>query len=569
MLLILWEHGRRGNRTFVPMNRCATVAASDDTSHDHGLTSPAQGTYHFDDWRVVKWYHRGLWNLCSRFESWPASPNRYLPPGTGTASRMATRDVIITDELPPEEVQAPRVLLAVLAAGGGTRMRSSLSKPLHPVCGIPMLTHVLRAGSVVTPAATVVVASPANSDQIERELFGTSAEIAVQPSPRGTGDAVRVALDAGQDTDLAVVLFADHPVLSGAVVADLLSGARESAARVTLLTCVVDDAAAYGRVARTADGRVQRIVERADDEPGARTGRTEIYSGMMVIDAEWARSTLRRIKPSSKSGELYLTDLVAMAVDEYQADAPWPVAAVQAPAEVALGINDRQQLREAEEILWERKRREVLAAGVSLTGAGTIFIDADVEIGQDTVIEPYSLLRAGTRIGKNCRIGPRATLEQSLIGDRVMIRASVLTGVQVDDDADVGPYAHLRPGTVIESGAHIGNYAEIKNSVVGPEARIGHFSYVGDARVGAHANVGAGVVTANFDGSAKHRTEIGDHAFVGSDTILRAPVKIGSRAVTGAGSVVTKDVPDDATAVGVPARVIKRRPGTGEAKDKA
>ncbi|MGI8644532.1 MAG: bifunctional UDP-N-acetylglucosamine diphosphorylase/glucosamine-1-phosphate N-acetyltransferase GlmU [Thermomicrobiales bacterium] len=473
--------------------------------------------------------------------------------------------MIITDAYSAAEVREPRVLLAVLAAGGGTRMRSKLPKPLHPVCGVPMLSHVLIAGAAVSPVETVIVVSEASAGLIEQAIAGQATRIAVQPTPKGTADALKVAIDGAEQVDLAISLFADHPLLTGDIVAGLLRGALAAGAKVTVLSCVVDDAAAYGRVARDRDGHVERIVERADDDPAERLGSTEINSGMMVVDVAWARTALARIAPSAATGELYLTEIVAMAVAERRPDEAWPVAAVQAPAEVALGINDRQQLRVAEEVLWERRRREVLASGVSLTGAETIYIDADVEIGPDSVIEPFTILRTGTRIGSDCRVGPHAILDQAVLGDRVTVRASTLTRVRVDDDADVGPYAHLRPGAAIGAGAHIGNYAEIKNATIGAGARVGHFSYVGDARVGANANIGAGVVTANFDGTAKHQTEIGDDAFIGSDTVLRAPVRVGCRAVTGAGSVVTKDVPDDATAVGVPARVIRRGQVPGEA----
>ncbi|HEV2106826.1 MAG TPA: bifunctional UDP-N-acetylglucosamine diphosphorylase/glucosamine-1-phosphate N-acetyltransferase GlmU [Thermomicrobiales bacterium] len=464
----------------------------------------------------------------------------------------------ITDDQPAADHLPSPVLLTVLAAGGGTRMRSRVPKPLHAVAGVPMVQRVLQAGAAVDPHQTIVVINPTMREQLERASWIGPAVLVEQPETKGTGDAVARALGNARHEAIAVVLYADHPLLTGEVVRRLVMGARQSAARVTVLSCLVEDAAGYGRIERNEVGAVSRIVERADDEVAARQGVTEINSGMMALDVAWAREALTRVEPSGTTGELYLTDLVELAVRGHRSGEPWPVASVQASPEVALGINDRQQLREAEAVLWERKRREVLAAGVSLIGADTIFIDGDVEIGQDTLIFPFTILRAGTRIGGDCRIGPHATLDQTVLGDGVTVQASTLTRVRVGDGADIGPYAHLRAGTVIGEGAHIGNYAEIKNATIGTRSKVGHFSYVGDARVGDGANIGAGVVTANFDGTAKHRTDIGDGAFIGSNTVLRAPVRVGVEAVTGAGSVVTKDVPDGATAVGVPARIIKR-----------
>jgi bifunctional UDP-N-acetylglucosamine pyrophosphorylase/glucosamine-1-phosphate N-acetyltransferase len=467
-------------------------------------------------------------------------------------------DVTITDDQQAVDLPSSQVLLAVLAAGGGTRMRSRLPKPLHAVAGIPMVRRVLEAGAAAQPSQTLLVITPALGELLNAEDWMEGVLPVVQPEPRGTGDAVARALAKARTESIAVVLFADHPLLTGDIVSSLVAGARESTAKVTLLSCFVDDVASYGRVERNDMGRVTRIIERADDDPEARRGVTEINSGMMAIDIAWAREALARIVPSGATGEMYLTDLVAMAADDHQAGERWPVASVEVPREVALGINDRQQLREAEDRLWERKRREVLASGASLVGAETIFIDGDVEIGQDTVILPYTILQAGTRIGTGCRIGPRATLHRTMVGDRVAIDASTVTDSIITDDADIGPYSHVRAGTHIGVGTHIGNYAELKNAAIGARTKVGHFSYVGDARIGTGVNIGAGVVTANYDGSNKHRTDIGDGAFIGSDTVLRAPVRVGNGAITGAGSVVTKDVPDGATAVGVPARVIKR-----------
>ncbi len=452
------------------------------------------------------------------------------------------------------------VALVVLAAGQGTRMRSTLPKPLHPVAGLPMVQHVLRAGAGAASATTALVVSPATADLSERLGLDASVAVFVQDPPRGTGDAVRTALPAAREAAWIVVLYADHPLLTPETVRDLISGARQARARVTVLTCFVPDAGAYGRLERDAAARPVRIVERKDDAD-ERTGPTEINSGMMALDAAWARTALTRLEPSATTGEYYLTDLVALAVAEGAGpDGAWPVAAVLADPEVALGINDRVQLAAADHVARERIRRRLMQEGVTLVGPETIFIDEAVEIGPDTTILPFTMLGAGTTVGAGCTIGPNAEIIASWIGDGVVVRASSVEHSSIAEGSDVGPYAHVRGGTEVGPRVHVGNYAELKNARLAEEVKIGHFSYLGDVAVGAGTNIGAGTITANFDGTRKHRTEIGVGAFIGSDSILRAPVRVGDGATTGAGSVVTRDVPDGATAVGVPARVIRTGP---------
>ena len=431
-----------------------------------------------------------------------------------------------------------------------------------------MLRRVVSAGLSAAPDEVVLVVSPglvahpAFASVLPPESSGPF-RIVTQPEPLGTGHAVALALAAVPSPPtagdaLTLVLLGDHPLLTAATIADVVASARATRGLVTLLSCQVDDAAGYGRIKRDDAGRVMAIVERADDAPASRAGRVEINSGVMAVATGWARDALAATAPSPVTGEVYLTDLVDRAVSAGRDGSDWPVTAVVASAEVAMGVNDRAQLRDVERVLHERVRAHHLLAGVTLVGADKVFIDDDVEIGQDTTILPNSLIRTGTRIGNDCVLGPGAVIRQCQIGDRCEVRSSTLTGVVLGDDVDVGPYAHLRPGTEVGDGAHVGTHAEVKNASVGAGASVGHFSYVGDARVGARTNVGAGVVTANYDGERKHRTDIGEDAFIGSDTILRAPVRIGDRARTGAGSVVTKDVPDDALAVGIPARVIRR-----------
>jgi bifunctional UDP-N-acetylglucosamine pyrophosphorylase/glucosamine-1-phosphate N-acetyltransferase len=415
-------------------------------------------------------------------------------------------------------------------------MRSTLPKPLHPVAGAPMATHVFAAAAGAEPRRIVLVVGPQTRDLAGRLGLAADVVTVVQESPRGTGDAVRVALPAVGDADWAVVLYADHPLL-------------EPTTR--------DDAAGYGRIARDAANNVTRVVERADDDPALRAGRTEINSGMMALNVAWARAALADLPPSAATGEFYLTDLVARAVAEHPAGAPWPVMTVEGPADAALGVNDRVELAAADNRLRQRIRERLMRAGVSFVGPETSFVDADVAIGPDTTIFPHTVIAAGTTIGGGCVIGPHAVIRASRIGDGVTIRASTLDQAIVGAGSDVGPYSHLRAGATLGERVHIGNFGEIKNSRIGDDAKSGHFSYLGDAEIGPGANIGAGTITANYDGERKHPTVIGARAFIGSDTILRAPVTIGDDARTGAGSVVTKDVPAGATAVGVPARVMR------------
>jgi bifunctional UDP-N-acetylglucosamine pyrophosphorylase/glucosamine-1-phosphate N-acetyltransferase len=454
-------------------------------------------------------------------------------------------------------VSAPLALI-VLAAGHGTRMKSRLPKPLHPVAGLPMITHVLRAGAAVSPATTLVVVNPETAGLVGQFETPLPLTPVLQDPPRGTGDAVRLALAACPDAVHAVVLFADHPLLTPDTVETFVSGAIERRALVTVLTTERADAGNYGRIERDVDQRVVGIIERNDDRAEDRTGWVEINSGMMVLDAAWARAAVERLTPSPATGELYLTELVRLAIaDHLGPDQPWPVEAIAASPEVALGINDRHELAIADYVAHARIRERLMRDGVSMIGPDTIFIDADVEIGPDTTIHPFTTIHGGTVIGRDCMIGPHATITASRLADGVTVRASTVTGAVIGAGSDVGPYAHLRPGTELGTGVHIGNFGELKNAKLADGVKSGHFSYLGDTTIGPETNIGAGTITANFDGVAKHRTAIGAAAFIGSDAILRAPVRIGDRAIVGAGSVVTRDVPADSVAVGVPARVIR------------
>jgi bifunctional UDP-N-acetylglucosamine pyrophosphorylase/glucosamine-1-phosphate N-acetyltransferase len=436
----------------------------------------------------------------------------------------------------------------VLAAGEGKRMRSSLTKVLHPLAGRPMVRHVVEAARGAGYRSCVVVVGQ-TADSI-RKALGDSVSFAVQDEPLGTGHAVAQAREAAGTAEHVLVLNGDVPLIRPETLVRLMNTHQEQDADLTFLTAQVPEAEEYGVVERDAIGRVVGLVEAAD-RSGATEGPAEINSGQYCFRASWLWPRLE-VLPKSNSGEFYLTTLVTTAVSKGA-----NLLALEAgdPDEVR-GVNDRVQLAEAEAVLRRRINRAHMLAGVTLVDPATAYIDADVAIGQDSVIEPNTHLLGTTAIGRECRIGPDATLRDSTLGDRCTIVASTIEESTLEDDVDVGPYSHLRPGTYLSDGVHIGNYAEIKNARLGRGVKMGHFSYVGDADVGDETNIGAGTITCNFDGEKKHRTVIGKRVFIGSDTKLVAPITIGDDARTGAGSVVTKDVPSGALAVGAPARIM-------------
>jgi bifunctional UDP-N-acetylglucosamine pyrophosphorylase/glucosamine-1-phosphate N-acetyltransferase len=439
----------------------------------------------------------------------------------------------------------------ILAAGQGKRMRSSRSKVLHTLAGRPMIRYVtdaLRSAGFERP---VVVVGQGGAEV--RQALGDNFLYAEQRRRLGTGHALRQAEALASAATHVLVLNGDVPLVSPETVFALVTHHRNTGADLTFLTAHVGESRGLGRVARNGSGQPVDIVEEADSE-GPVGGPAEVNAGVYCFRGSWLWPRLRHLE-RSRSGEYYLTQLIASAARNNDR-----LETVSAPEpEEALGVNDRLQLAEAEAVIRDRIRRRHLLAGVTMVDPSTVYIDADVEIDGDTVLWPNTYLLGSTRVGPGCVVGPNTFLVDSRVGAHCHVISSVIEDAVLEDDVEVGPFSHLRPRSYIEQGVHIGNFAEVKNARLGRRTKIGHFSYVGDAQAGADVNIGAGTITCNFDGTRKHRTIIGDKAFIGSDTMLVAPVEVGARSATGAGSVVNHDVPPDSLAVGMPARIRRRR----------
>lgn len=443
----------------------------------------------------------------------------------------------------------------VLAAGQGTRMRSRVPKVLHPLAGRPMIDHVLAALSGAGIDRPIVVVGH-GADAVEAALAGRAATVRQEPQ-RGTADAVALAL-AAVDPGAATILvtMGDAPLQPADLFTALLRE-RSTGAAVVLVSARVPDPTGYGRIVRGEGGRPTAIVEEVDADPATRA-IDEINVGTYAFDAGWLRDAIGRVSPSA-SGELYLTDLLALAL----ADGRVARAVTVSDAADALGINDRVALAEAEERMRRRIAVDHMRNGVTIVDPATTRIDAGVEIGQDARIEPWTILAGDTVIASDAVIGPNAHVRDSRIGPRTSVWASVIEASTVAEDTQIGPFAHLRPGCEVGPRCRIGNFAEMKKTRLGAGSQQHHFSYLGDAEIGENVNVGAGSVTANYDGRDKHRTTIGDRASLGVDTMMVAPVTIGAGATTGAGAVVTRDVAPGKTVVGMPARPIELRRARG------
>ncbi len=437
--------------------------------------------------------------------------------------------------------------VVILAAGQGTRMESVLPKVLHPLSGRPLILYSVETARSLSQNLPVLVIG--HGSEAVRATVGDVARYAIQESQLGTGHAVAQtrSLLEGQSKHV-IVIYADMPLLRAETLQALYEAQLANDGPFSMLTHIADHPRGFGRVLRDAGGRVRAVIEEAH-ATSEQLAIREVNDGIYCFEADWLWRHLERI-PLSPKGEYYLTDLVAIAAEE---DGTIHTLIAEDPGEV-LGINTRVHLAEAEAALQERVNRELMLSGVTLLDPATTYIHPGVQIGAETTILPNTYVWGTTVVGRECVIGPNSIIQDSTVGDRCAIKASVVESATLEDDVDIGPFAHLRGGAYLERGVHIGNFGEVKNSRLRQGVKMGHFSYLGDADVGEETNIGAGTITCNYDGKHKHKTVIGKNVFVGSDTMLVAPLTVGDGARTGAGSVVTRDVPPGALVYGVPAR---------------
>ena len=426
--------------------------------------------------------------------------------------------------------------VVILAAGKGTRMKSKLYKVLHQVCGKTMVEHVVNAAQGVDPDQIITIVGTGAED-VEKVLAGKS-EFAFQKKQLGTGDAVMTASDLLADKDGAtLVVTGDTPLFTEETFKNLFEYHKEKGNAATVLTAEAPNPFGYGRIIRDDQGNVLRIVEQKDGKPEELKIK-EINTGVFCFDNKKLFEALKHVGNDNSQGEYYLTDVLEILRNEGER-----VGAYKMPDfSESLGVNDRIALAQATKIMQRRINEEHMRNGVSFIDPDTAYIDKDVKIGNDTVIEGNVVIKGKTEIGKDCVITSGSRIIDSKIGDNVTVTSSTIEESQMDDNTDIGPNSHLRPASIIRKGAHIGNFVEVKKAEIGENSKVGHLTYVGDATLGKDINVGCGTIFSNYDGVKKFHTNVGDHSFIGAGATLIAPVNIADHSFVAADSTITKDV---------------------------
>lgn len=430
----------------------------------------------------------------------------------------------------------------ILAAGKGTRMKSKLPKVLHKVGGKSMLQHVIDATKKAGSSREVVVIG-SGAELVEKAI--KNVEFVLQEEQLGTGHAVLSAKKNFENSEGTVlILCGDTPLLTSKLLKNFTAAHNESTCAATVLTAKMPDATGYGRIIRDSDGAFKKIVEDKDATEDEKK-ILEVNAGVYCFDVKKLFGALEKVRNDNAQGEYYLPDVLTILIDAGET-----VSAFQAEyADETLGINSRVQLAAADRALRMRKERELMDSGVTIIDPNTTFIDVDVQIGQDTIIYPNTYIEGNTTIGEDCVIGPNVRFTDMKVGDKVNAQFSYCHEAEICDGVTLGPYVHIRPGTTIGGGVKIGNFVEVKNSNIGEGSKLPHLQYIGDTDMGGGVNIGCGTVTCNYDGKKKHRTTIGDNAFIGCNTNLVSPVTVGDGAYIAAGSTITKDVPKDNLAI--------------------
>jgi bifunctional UDP-N-acetylglucosamine pyrophosphorylase/glucosamine-1-phosphate N-acetyltransferase len=456
---------------------------------------------------------------------------------------------IRTKSKSPSNPQSPRIAIAIMAAGKGTRLKSKHPKVLHEVGGKPILAHVIATAQKVVPAQDIFVIIGHEAERVREAVAGTGVKFVLQAAQRGTGHALMVARDALSPYDQVIVLSGDAPLITAETIKKLSDFHRAQKASMTLLSADLDNPYGYGRVIRKGAGEraeVLAIVEEKSATPQQKKVR-EINSGFYAFDAPALYEHIDRLSTANPHGEYYLTDMAGI----FHHARKKVVAIKTEDAGEVLGSNTRAEMMMLDARLRLAKCRELLDAGVTIFYPHTCVIDSDVEVGADTVIEPFVQLLGATKIGADCRIRSYSVIGNSVLGDRVTVKpGTIMEGSRIAAGAVLGPYTHMRPGSEVGEGAHVGNFVETKKIKLGKGSKANHLSYLGDAEIGEGVNIGAGTITCNYDGVNKHTTVIEDGVFIGSDSTLVAPVKIGRGAYVAAASCITEDVPADALALG-------------------
>lgn len=448
----------------------------------------------------------------------------------------------------------------VLAGGVGVRMKSSIPKLLHNLLGKPIIKYVLDNISNLNLKKVIIVVNPDLKEKFQ-EVCGNNFVYVIQDKPLGSGDALKRAMPELDGFSTVLVVNGDAPLITADILEGLISSHNANTSSATVLSTILDDPMHYGRVVKDDKGNVIKIVE-AKDAKGLEKDIKEVNTGAYCFSVEDLRLVIDRMTNDNAQGEYYITQLIELLSDIGKKVSSY----ITDLGSLALGINSRLDLSLAIRRLLDNKMEELMNNGVTIVSPETTYIEPNVKVGKDTVIEPFSVIKGNTVIGENCTIGPSSYLLNVEIGDKSEIFYSVIKNSKIESDVRVGPFSHIRDGAIIKSHSAIGDFVEVKKSIIGSYTKSMHHSYLGDAEIGERVNIGAGVITCNYDGKTKHKTIIEDDAFIGSNTNLVAPIRVGKGAVTGAGAVVTNDVEPYTVVVGVPAKFLKKREEGGKSE---